>query len=148
MAVDLQRFWNRSLPQTLQTALFLLYLRAFFDLLDLPSDSGRAGTARLIKGDFQGTMVWIAIIVIQVGAGYLIANERKRGYQLGLVAAISPFLFNLWLSWGREGWNILEKLCLGSLSSFSVMLWLLFRVALIALLLHPMSKDYQRIWFR
>lgn len=132
----------------MQTALFLLYLRAFFDLLDLPSDSSRAGLARFLKGSFQGNLAWIAIIVIQVVAGYLIANERKRGYQLGLVAAFSPFLFNLWLTWGADGLNIIEKLCLGELSSFSVMLWLLFRVALIALLLHPMSKDYQRIWFR
>jgi hypothetical protein len=148
MAVDLQRFWNRSLPQTLQTALFLLYLRAFFDLLDMPSNNSRAALARAIKGNFQGNTIWLAIIVLQVVAGFYIANERKLGYKLGLAAAFAPFVFNLWLTWGEDGLNIIEKLCLGPLSSFSVMLWLIFRVALIALLLHPMSKDYQRIWFR
>ena len=148
MAVDLQRFWNRSLPQTLQTALILLYLRAAFDLLDMPGDTGRAALARAIKGGLQGNLIWLVIIGLQVGAGYLIANERKLGYRLGLVAAFSPFLFNLWLTWDASGLNIIEKLCLGDIGSFGTMLWLLFRVALIALLLHPMSKDYQRIWFR
>ena len=148
MAVDLQRFWNRSLPQTLQTALILLYLRAAFDLLDMPGDTGRAALARAIKGGLQGNLVWLVIIALQVGAGYLIANERKLGYRLGLVAALSPFLFNLWLTWDVSGFNIIEKLCLGDIGSFGTMLWLLFRVALIALLLHPMRKDEQRIAFR
>lgn len=132
----------------MQTALFLLYLRAAFDLLELPGKTGRAGDARALKGNLEGNLSWIAIIVLQVVAGYLIANERKLGYRLGILAAFAPFAFNLWLSWGFDGWNIIEKLCLGEIGSFGTLLWLLFHVALIALLLHPMSKDYQRIWFR
>jgi hypothetical protein len=36
----------------------------------------------------------------------------------------------------------------GSILSLGFIIAMLFPVALFALLLHPMSRDYQRIWFR
>lgn len=69
-----------------------------------------------------------------VAAGYGIANEKRWGYQLGVTMAFLPivvrFLF-LGLD-GIFGANILS---------------LMFEIVLIALLLHPQSREHQRIWF-
>jgi len=61
--------------------------------------------------------------------GYGMANERKWGYVLGLVTASVPFLFILL----GAGINPIS---------------LMFDIALIALLLHTQSREYQRIWFK
>ena len=68
------------------------------------------------------------------GAGYGLANGKKWGYGLGIgVAALRLAL----LLYG---------------SSIDVVLRvhtieLMFGVALLALLLHPQSREYQKIWF-
>jgi hypothetical protein len=76
-----------------------------------------------------GGSLFIPLVVILiaggVAAGSGIANEHKWGYILGLVMA---------------GFDVL--LSLGSIVNLA------FAVALVALLLHPQSRDYQRIWFR
>ena len=72
-------------------------------------------------------LVWI---VGSVAAGYAIANEHKWGYLLGVAAALFPFAL---LILNRSTPNLLT---------------LLFEIALVALLLHPQSRDYQRIWFK
>jgi cobalamin biosynthesis protein CobD/CbiB len=66
------------------------------------------------------------------GAGYGIANDRRWGYTLGLVMAFFPFVFRLALGASLLGFSVIN---------------LMFEVALVALLLHPQSRDYQRIWF-
>ena len=58
-------------------------------------------------------------------AGYGIANDRNWGYYLGIGVSALGVLFNLG--------NILG---------------LMFAIAQIALLLHPMSRNYQKVWFR
>jgi len=118
MAYEPRRFLNPAQPQTLQIAVFLLYFKAFFGLLD-----GLALGNGLLLG---------AAVAAGVGA-YGIANELKWGYGLGLLAAFSPFL----IRWYYDA----PLLGVGSLN-------LLFEIALVALLLHPMSRDYQRIWFK
>ena len=73
------------------------------------------------------------IIIGSVAAGYGIANERKWGYILGVAMALLPFVLTIAYR--------------GSFLSGGV-INLLFEVALVALLLHPQSRDYQRIWFK
>ena len=107
-----RRWVNPSQPQTLQIAVFLLYIQAFFALL---------------YGDVIG-------LVGGVAAGYGIANERKWGYGLGLVVAIFPFVL-------RATYGLNEIFATSIIN-------LMFEVALILLLLHPQSRDYQRIWFK
>lgn len=58
-------------------------------------------------------------------AGYGIANDRNWGYYLGIAVSALGVLFNL-----------------------GNMLGLIFAIAQIALLLHPMSRSYQKLWFR
>ena len=139
---------NPSLPQTLQIAIFLLYFQTFFAVLDFISRAGQAQEARDIKGSGTANLVLLAIIALKVGGGYLLAQEKKIGYRLAIAAAFAPFAFNYWLSSSASGFSIIEHLCLGPLSDFNVLLWLVFQVALVALVLHPMSRDYQRIWFK
>jgi hypothetical protein len=141
MPIDVQRFFNRSLPQTLQIALFLLYFRAFFGFFEILVSSRNVDIARFLRGD-KAMLVLLLIVVLHVAAGYLTATERKVGYYLAIAAAVSPLVFNYWLYTNARGWNIVERLSGGSL------IGLIFDVALIALVLHPMSRSYQRIWFK
>ncbi len=119
---DQRRFVNPAQPQTLQIAVFLLYINAAFLLLDMVL---APGASEWIFG--------ILLIVAGVAAGYNIANERKFGYALGLVMAFLPFVFRFFISGNPLGANLIS---------------LVFEIALVALLLHPQSREYQRIWFK
>jgi hypothetical protein len=117
--METRRWLNQSQPQTLVIAVMLLYLDAVFIAL-----SG---------GIFSG--LGLVIIVGSVAAGYGIANERKWGYFLGIGIAVFfllPFALSL-LHNGTFGGNAIG---------------LLFAVAKFALLVHPQSRSYQRIWFK
>ena len=115
--MESRRWVNPTQPQTLQIAVFLLYLNGIFSLL--------------FGGLFN---TWgLLIIVGSVAAGYGIANERKWGYILGVAMALLPFVLVIVTKSSPLSGGLLN---------------LLFEVALVALLLHPQSRDYQRIWFR
>ena len=73
--------------------------------------------------------------VLAVGA-YGIANEQKWGYSLAVVASVIQVLL-LFSYFGAA-----------TLTALNPLIDLIFYGALVALLLHPMSRDYQRIWFR
>jgi hypothetical protein len=115
-----RRWLNPSQPQTLQIAVFLLYLSAVFNVL--------LGAV--------GSLLGVVIVVGAALGGYGIANERRWGYLLGIAVAFAPFV--LPLAYGAD---------LGDVVSYLFTISGLFDVALVALLLHPQSRDYQRIWF-
>lgn len=73
--------------------------------------------------------------VVMAAAGYGIANELRWGYTLGLVVAIVRVV-------------LLIVLAGSDVFGFPLILTLIFDGALVALLAHPMSRDYQRIWFK
>jgi hypothetical protein len=73
--------------------------------------------------------------VIMAAAGYGIANELRWGYALGMTIAILRVTLLLVFA-GSEVFG------------FPLVLTLLFDVALVALLAHPQSREYQRIWFK
>jgi uncharacterized membrane protein (DUF2068 family) len=116
-----RRWFNPAQPQTLQIAIFLLYINAAFLLFDM-----------LIAGTFPPIL--LAIVAAQVTAGVGIANEKKWAYWLGLAMAIFPFAFRFYFA--------------GNPLAATSVLSLMFEIALVALLLHPQSRDYQRIWFK
>ncbi|MGD9704323.1 MAG: hypothetical protein AB7Q42_21610 [Acidimicrobiia bacterium] len=140
MPIDTRRWFDRTQPQTLQIATWLLYINAFFELIDLLDTNGWIGIARIRHGSL-GTLVGIAIIAAYVGGAFLMANERKIGYVLAIVAAFSPFVVRLWLLNGT-GLSLFDKLTGNNTIGF------IFEVALCALLLHPQSRSHQRIWFK
>jgi hypothetical protein len=123
MAQQLQWF-DRSQPQTLQNGVVLAYFQAvltlFFTLI-----GGGGGLALLIA---------IAPALALGGGAFGIANSKKRGYWLAVVASIVIFGLYLWALWLGAG--------------FGIILDLLFSGVTVALLLHPLSRSYQKIWFK
>ncbi len=85
----------------------------------------------ILAGFTFGGWFLLLIGMAQVAAGNGIANERKWGYNLGVFVAILAAILLLFV--GGLGSNLIG---------------LLFDIALIALLLHPQSREYQKIWFR
>ncbi len=115
-----RRFFNNTQPQTLQIAVIILYIDAAFSLF---------------LGGFANP-IGILLIATMGGGAFGIANEKRWGYALGLVGAGLNLAYPFFLG-----------VSLGQYLSYDP-LGLMFSVALVALLLHPMSRDYQRIWFK
>ena len=116
--METRRWTNPTQPQTLQIAVFLLYINAVF--------------TALLGG--LGSPIGIALVIGGAAAGFGIANEKRWGYNLGLVMAFLPF--------------VLRIAILGVAGVFSgSIINLMFEVALVGLLLHPQSREYQKIWF-
>lgn len=120
--METRRWTNPSQPQTLQIGVFLLYANAVFLVFDM------------LRYNAAPPLFLLAACGMVAG-GYGIANEQKWGYLLGLSMAFFPFL----LRWYYFG---LTNVFSGSIIS------LMFEIALIALLVHPQSRDYQRLWFK
>jgi hypothetical protein len=118
--METTRWTNPTLPQTLQSAVILLYINAAFILLF----GGIGGIGLILMGAY-------------IGGGFGIANERRWGYQLAVGAAFSPFV----LRYLVLGWSGVFP------SSVSGLISIAFDILLIALLLHPQSREYQKIWF-
>jgi len=121
--METRRWINQTQPQTLFIAVMLMYFEAGLLVL-----YGLLG-ARL-------TVFTLAVIAGLVAGGWGISNEHKWGYYLGvgLTAAIVgayfiPVVPFIYLPTGG-------------------LIGLLFDVAKVALLLHPQSREYQRIWFK
>lgn len=119
--METTRWTNPSLPQTLQSAVILLYINAVFTLL-----FGGFGLFALV---FTAAYAF---------GGWGIANERRLGYQIALGAALTPFIITVLV--GGPAALIPD--------TFNQILALAFPVLLAVLLLHPRSRDHQRIWFR
>jgi hypothetical protein len=84
-----------------------------------------------------GGLPALALIGFVLGVGaYGIANEKKWGYSLAVVGSIVQVLL------------LFSYLGLSTLTDLGGLIDLIFFGALVGLLLHPMSRDYQRIWFR
>jgi len=115
--VATQQWFDRTQPQTLQSAVLLLYLEAVF---------GFVFGSRFMTG------LELLIIAGYAGAGFGIANGKKWGYGLGV---------------GCVGARLLLFLAGGLGDALRDPISLLLTIALAALLLHPESRQYQRIWF-
>lgn len=120
-----RKFFDPSQPQTLQIAVLLFYFNAGFLLISM-----------LLGGGIEP----IGLLLAAVGAlcAFGMANEKRIAYIGALILAclnLGWFLF-IWLGLGYR------------ISFFNLVLSLLFDVALVALLVHPQSREYQKIWFR
>ncbi len=124
------RFTNTGHPQTLQAAVVLLYISAVFAIL------GSAG------GGSPAVLQLIVGIVGGVGA-YLLANNRRIGLYLGLVGAMGPtalvLIYNLGL--------VLDIALYRFLFWYPYIIGLIFDIAIVVALLHPMSRNYMKVWF-
>lgn len=136
-----KRWTNASQPQTLQIAVFLLYAGAVFGLIFGDNRIWfQAAVFELTNSTSAiniGRLLWGATVIASAAGAYGIANEQKWGYALGLAAAIGPLLARTIV------------LVLNQISPFnSDVISLMFDIALVVLLLHPQSREYQRIWFK
>ena len=125
-AMQRRRFLNPAQPQTLLIAVYLLYFNAGYLLFLL-----------LVNGVFPWP--YVALVVGGAAAGYGVANEHKWGYGLAIAIAIVPFVMRL---------DAVAE-ALGYRYPFGTdIISLMFQIALVVLLLHPQSRDYQRLWFK
>ncbi|HXY43906.1 MAG TPA: hypothetical protein VEH29_06945 [Acidimicrobiales bacterium] len=132
--MELRRWYNAGQPQTLQLAQILLYTNAVIEILRLLFNGGflPAGTGGLWL--LLLTTLWIVVLLGQVLGALGIANSHKWGYRLALTVAFLPVALQLF---------VLIRYRVVPTDIFN----LLFELALIAALLHPQSREYQRIWF-
>jgi len=121
--VNERKWFNPHQPQTLQAGVILCYIEAVLGFLGF----------RLVAASL---IIAIAIIIGLAAGGYGIANEKKWGYGLAVCAAIAQVL------------ALLQLFGSSTFTSIGPLFTFMFDAALVALLLHPMSRDYQRIWFR
>jgi hypothetical protein len=120
VVVNDTKWINPHQPQTLYMAVILCYIQAFFALLSLNYLTGLG-----------------ILITIGLGAGgFGIANEKKWGYAIAVAAAV--FQVVLFIAFGG----------LSALGNVQVLISFAFDVLLVVLLTHPMSRSYQRIWFK
>jgi hypothetical protein len=112
------RWIDKSQPQTLQGAVLFSYLNAALAVLTF-----------LVLG--AGISL---VLVLLAFAAYGIANDKRWGYWSAVVLSCLYLLAQVifFVAGGIIG---------GLLN-------LLFAGLLVALLLHPQSREYQRIWFR
>ncbi|HET9691623.1 MAG TPA: hypothetical protein VFP61_10750 [Acidimicrobiales bacterium] len=82
----------------------------------------------LIGGAFLNPLGFV-LMAGSAAAGWGVANERKVLYWVGVAVAV------------------LNVALLVAVHSFNVAINLLFAIALLALLLHPLSRSYYRTWF-
>jgi hypothetical protein len=113
-----QRYFDPSQPQTLQIATILLYIQAVF----------------LLLGGAIFSPVGLIFMAAYVGGAFGMANGKKWGYGISLAVAILNLVIPL--IGGRSLTNLLND-----------PIGLMFSIALVALLVHPQSREYQRIWF-
>ena len=137
--LDIRKWFDRMQPQTLQIATWLLYINGFFALVGFLGTSDWIGWARVTKGAL-GSLVGIVVVASYVFGGFLMANDRRLGYRLALVAAFSPFALRIWILWDTE-FGFFDRITGNNLIGF------LFDVALCALLLHTQSREHQRLWY-
>lgn len=73
--------------------------------------------------------------VALAAGGYGIANEKRWGYAVAVAGAV----FQVVMLLAVFGSDVLTS---------TAIINLMFDGALVGLLLHPMSREYQRIWFK
>jgi hypothetical protein len=140
--METRRWINQSQPQTLYIAVFLLYMNAAFTLLFGLNDAPYLFaylklTDSVSFAENLESLTRVVVVAGGVAAGYGIANERKWGYRLGVAIAALPLVVLLYVC-------VSEQV---SPLDFEI-ITLMFNVAVFALLVHPQSREYQRIWFK
>lgn len=117
------RWFDQSQPQTLQISVFLLYFDVVFGVL--------RGTIAFFP---LGTLLVVGAAVGGVG----VANRLRWAWKLAVavsVAGLLPFVL------------VLVNDGVGQLFRPALLLAALFPVAQFAALVHPISRQYQKLWF-
>lgn len=124
---------NRFHPQTLQIAVILCYVQAFNLTFGQGVIYGNLFEELFVFGRLSA---WapLAMVAAFVLGGRGIANERKWGFTLAAIAAVTTAVASVWWMLDNPG--------------FWVLLSLAFDGALVVLLFHPEGRHYRKVWFK
>jgi len=123
--MESRRWVNQSQPQPLYMATILLYIDAVLGLF---------------FGSFYfvfGTVIGLACLIGLAAGAFGIANDQRWGYYLAV--ALTGVLVAMIL------WVVVRDP--GLIFSLQFLIAIVFPVAMFLLLIHPQSREYQRIWF-
>ena len=139
--LDYRKWFDRMFPQTLQIAVWLLYIDGAFAILNYLDRTDVYGVWRWYGG-LGGILAPVACLSFIAG-GFLMANGRKLGWWLSVGAAAAPFALRALLKIQHE-----PALSVSWVITQNNMISFVFEAALLALLVHPMSKNHADRWFR
>lgn len=105
--------------------MFLLYANAVMSLLLFDRFVVR----------YWNDLLAFAVIAACAAGGFGVANEKKWGYKAALAGAFVEALTFVWIMFRYDAWG-------------DFVISAMFSAALVALLLHPQSRDYEKIWFQ
>ena len=120
------KWLDKTQPQTLYFATILMYINGVFGLVFLRTYLNLV----LFNVHHLALAVDLFLVVGQLLGAWGIANEKRWAYVLAVSAAVVQLLLTLF---GFSGGSLIN---------------LIFAVALVALLLHPQSREYRKVWFR
>ena len=131
----MRRWVNPSQPDLLQIAVFLGYFRGAATLLF-------GLDAQFIVFPARG-LIRIGLAALLAGGAYLLANGKRLGWQMLLAGAALPLLARLLVAFGISVGGV----DVAATSPFAYdVIGLMFEVALVALLVHPRSRQYEKVW--
>ena len=122
---DQIKFFNQTQPQTLWIAVLLSYFEAAFTLLGL-----------LLLGIGSEPLILVGLSLLAAACGVGIANEKRLAYYGAVV--ISVLVLGMWAL----------AVVLNPRALLSGLIPIMIAVAHFVLLIHPMSRDHVKIWFR
>ncbi len=135
MAVN--RVWvNPRMPQVLYIAQILLYIQGGLDLLF--TLTARSFYFELFGSQLLGLVFYLVLVPGKVLAAFGIANRKRWGYGLGVLAAVTPLGLRVVVAMARTDIGLLWRRPID----------LLFDIVLVALLLHTQSRQEVRHWSR
>lgn len=140
----MRRWVNPSQPDLLQIATWLGYFRGVFTLLfGLDTQFVVFPLSDLSRRGVSNPLLQLAVAAALAGGAYLMANGKRLGWRLLVVAAVLPLLGRLLVGFGVS----LSGIDVSPTSPLDYdLIGLIFEVALLALLVHPRSREYEKIW--
>lgn len=139
--LDARKWIDRMQPQTVSIATILLYIDGVFAFLRFLDRTDIEGYMR-VQGGFYALITFAFILCFPAG-GFFMANGKLFGWYLAILASFSPFLLRAIFKLTLADFATWRDVVVGG-SYINLM----FEVALIALLLHPMSQEYAKRWLR
>jgi hypothetical protein len=130
---------NPRQPQTLYIGQILMYIRGVMAIL-FGGAIGSIGSSELFDSTLLTTAYLLLLTVGLIAGAFGIANEKRWGYRLGVVSAFAPLLVTAYI--------LLPDDIAALFTHGDIFISVMFDVALVALLLHDSSREYQRIWFK
>jgi len=142
--LDSRKWFDRMHPQTLAIGTWLLYIDGVFSTLGFIDKTNEFGILRII-GPITGVIGLVSCLAM-FGSGFLMANGKLLGWYIGIAASFSHLFARFIISIHQQNRgfpiSLADRITGGDLISF------MFEAALVALLLHSMSRSYARTWLR